>query len=375
MKKILALFLSVLLIFSLTCCKNQEPAAPAPEADGTVTRDPKYNAANVSLSQEALEAAGFVLGDSCDVAFENGYTLTDVPYYNGYYVKNGQPVVVAYPGFDYISITFNNHGIWEDAGLAEDEGVSIRLNTAGKFAAVQETLGQVYSTDYAAYPSSVEFCNFRALTGGNLKENFLYRGASPVDSSRGRAPYTDDLLEKKKIAFVVDLADSEENIQGYFADSAFDSPYSAGLYQNGQIVLLDMGSSYTSEVYQQKVAEGMRAMMNAAGPAYIHCMEGKDRTGFVCMLLEALAGASYEQMQTDYMLTYRNYYGVSANETPEKYAAIAALYFDPFVSYLHGTEDLSVLKTADYTQDAVRYLMSGGLSTEEVKRLQNFITH
>lgn len=135
-----------------------------------------------------------------------------------------------------------------------------------------------------------------------------------------------------------------------------------------------MGSSYTSAAYQQKVAGGLRAMMNAQGPAYIHCMEGKDRTGFVCMLIEALVGASYDEMCADYMLTYRNYFGVSPEETPEKYDAIVELYFDAFVSFLHGTEDLAVLKKADYTEDASRYLIAGGMSEEEVKQLIEWLT-
>ena len=43
------------------------------------------------------------------------------------------------------------------------------------------------------------------------------------------------------------------------------------------------------------------------GPVYIHCTAGKDRTGFVCMALEALAGASYQQIGDDYIITYDNY--------------------------------------------------------------------
>lgn len=369
MKRILSFSLMVVCLLSLAGCKKGREV----QVNATVTQDAKYNAALVSLSQEEFEKAGFCLGDSCDIEFGNGYKMTDVPYYNGYYVKTASPIIVAYPGYANVIITYNNQGIWNEAGLTENESVTVRLKEAKKFSAVQETLGQVYSFSYSDYDSSEQFCNFRPLSGGQLKTNFLYRGATPVDISRGRAPYTDKLLREAGINFVIDLADSEEEMENYLAGETFDSPYTAELYKNGQVILLDMDSSYQSENYRQKVADGMKAVLKTSGPVYIHCMEGKDRTGFVSMLLEALAGASYEEMCCDYMKTYENYYGVSEKETPEKYNAIIELYFDPFAACLHGTENVEELKSADYTQDAVNYLIAGGMTQEEVAQLQKTI--
>ena len=366
-----ALLLGILLLCS---CGKSSSSSGSAEITAGIEHDTKYNMANVILSQEEFEAAGFCLGDSCDIEFENGYTINDVPYYNGYYVRNGDPVIVAYPGFSYIGITYNNTGIWDSASLSEGDTVTIRLNEAGKYSAVQEGLGQVYSFLREDYTTDEEFCNFRALTGGHLKENFLYRGASPVDNSRGRAAYTDGLLSRAGIAFVLDLADSEEDMAGYLASDDFASFYAEDLYKQGQIALLGMGSGYQSEEYCQQLVSGLKQMLNSQGPVYIHCMEGKDRTGFVCMLLEALAGADYEEMRADYMITYQNYYSVSEEETPEKYDAIVELYFDAFVSFLHGTDDMDVLYSADYTQDAADYLISGGMTEEEVSSLIAFIT-
>ena len=73
----------------------------------------------------------------------------------------------------------------------------------------------MYSFKREDYSSDEEFCNFRPLTGGKLKENFLFRGASPVDNSRGRAPYTDAILKAHSIETIIDLADSEDDIAEY----------------------------------------------------------------------------------------------------------------------------------------------------------------
>jgi len=51
-------------------------------------------------------------------------------------------------------------------------------------------------------------------------------------------------------------------------------------------------------------------MASADGPYLVHCLEGKDRTGFVCIVLEALMSATYQEIVDDYMLTYNNYYHI-----------------------------------------------------------------
>lgn len=382
MRKIVTAFLIAAFLFSLAACGAKPPVGtPGKEETGTtapaegtqigltVSKDEKFGSALLNVDREGFEALGFTLGDSCSVRFENGYTLSDVPYYNGYYVRNGDPVVVAYPGDPYVRVTLNNLGIWDEAGLNEGDGVTVALEESGKYRAVQEALGQIYSFDRSDSPSDEAFCNFRTFCAGDLKENFLYRGASPVDNSRGRAAYVDGLLEKNGVRFVIDLADSEEDMKEYIASPDFRSEYTKDLYESGADVLLDMGSAYTSDAYKEKVAQGLRAALSADGPIYIHCMEGKDRTGFVCMLLEALAGAGFDEMLRDYMTTYENYFHVTKDGTPEKYDAIADLYFVPFTEFLHGTDDLDALKTADYSEDAKAYLKDGGMTGAEIEDL------
>ena len=46
--------------------------------------------------------------------------LKDIPYYNGYYTKIGEPLVVAYKGYPHIKVDYNSAGdIWVDAKLNE----------------------------------------------------------------------------------------------------------------------------------------------------------------------------------------------------------------------------------------------------------------
>lgn len=364
------LMTAVLFLFS-ACVGDKKPSL----SDAKISRDAKFGAANVDVSIEKFNELGFSLGDSCDVVFSNGYTLTDVPYFNGYYVKNASPVIVAYPSNEYVLITLNNNGIWTDADLTDDCTVTITLNTAKKYLATQEALGQSYSLLRSEYASDEEFVNFRAISGGNLKQDFIFRGASPLDNSRKRAPYADKLLSDHAVAYVVDLADSESDLTKYFSAEDFSSAYTKNLYENGKVVLLSMSSSYSSDAYKQSVVKGFEGMLSHNGPYYVHCMEGKDRTGFVCALIEALAGASYDEMRADYMTTYKNYYKITEDGTPEKYDAVVKLYFDSFMECIGNTTDDSSLKTADYVAGAKAYLKSGGMTDENIDKFIRLITN
>jgi protein tyrosine/serine phosphatase len=385
MKKFLSVFFALSLLLALASCSNSHEneisttesstaiTEKKPKLTASVTENKKFDSVYLNLTSSDFEDAGFSLGDSCDVVFSNGYSLTDIPYYNGYYVKKGENLIVAYPSEKYVIIAANNSPLWSKIGLNDGDTVEITLNTAGKYIATSDALGQSYSIYREDYDSDSEFANFRSLSGGNLKENFLYRGASPFDNSRNRPYYVDLLLKESNIKLIIDLADSDEDVQEDMNEDDFNSPYSKELYDSKKVALLDMGSDYDSTDYKTSVANGMKTLIENDGPAYIHCTEGKDRTGFVCIIIEALAGASYDEMRLDYMTTYENYYGITETTTPEKYGAVLDLYFNTYMEYFAGTDDIDTLQSYDYTSAAEKYLLSGGMTTLEIGQLKETI--
>ena len=83
---------------------------------------------------DQFNALGYEYGDSVNVTFSNGYTLEDIPYYNGYYTATGEPLLIAYPGYDYIKAAINNSAdLWLVADLDEDDTADIELNERGKY--------------------------------------------------------------------------------------------------------------------------------------------------------------------------------------------------------------------------------------------------
>ncbi len=365
--KLILLSLCILCVFTSCGKKSVEIKGVA------ITEDTKFGSANIDISITDFNAKGFNLGDSVDVSFSNGFKLKDIPYFDGYYVKTGEPVLVAYPNSKNILVTYNNIGIWDSAKLSNDMTVSIKQNKAKKYIVTEEALGQTYSVFRSDYTTDEEFSNFRALKGGNLKEDFIYRGASPVDNSRGRAVITDKLLEKNGIKTIIDLADSKDNMNSYLEDSTYSFEYSKKLYENDQMILLSMSSSFSKDEYKQSVVKGFKFMLENDSKYYIHCMEGKDRTGFVCLLIEALADATYTELKNDYMITYYNYYKISES-TKDKYDAVVDLYFNSFITYLTGMDDISKAKELNYKNYVMEYLKDGGMTDIEINSFVSLIS-
>ena len=397
MKRILCLLMSLLLLLSCFSCGKKEtkteevstpPAAEEAQTEETaagtppeetavtapVTEYTPYGAVEMSIPFEDFNASGFDLGDSCEVRFSNGYTLEDVPYYNGYNARSGDPVICAYPGYKKPVIAFcQGTELWKDAGLKEGDSVTVTLKEKGRYRETQDILNIVYSNERSEYESDEAFANFRALSGGNLKEGMFYRGASPVDNSTSRAEITDNLLWAYGIRYILDLADNEEKIASYREKEDFSSDYFVSLYEDNKVSLLGLTASFRTERFMKSLAGGLRDMVTMEGPVYIHCLEGKDRTGFVCALLEALAGASYEEILEDYMATYDNYYGITQDSHPEKYEAIRQLKFMDIISQLTELPDDADFRGVVLRDSAEQYLRNSGMTEDEIQTLRDYL--
>jgi len=122
---------------------------------------------------------------------------------------------------------------------------------------------------------------------------------------------------------------------------------------------------FAEDSFKQGLANGLRHFAENEGTYLVHCNEGKDRAGFVSALLEALMGASAEEIVADYMVTYYNYYGIEPGT--EKYDAIAASNIIKSLQTAFGIEDLY---TADLAAEAAAYIREIGLSDGELAALK-----
>ena len=362
MMKKLAAFLLVLSL--LTGGAATALGGPPVLADCPVEHEPEFGGVYICCRQDDFDAMGFACGDSVDLVFSNGFVLEDLPYYNGYYTAMGEPLLISYPSYDYIKAAVNSgDDLWITAGLRE----------AGRYADTQNACDIHYTDERSDYGSDAIFANFRCVEAGQLAENTLYRAASPCDNKHNRAPYTDRLMEKAQVAVILDLADDDEKIRGYIDAEDFDSPYFLSLYENGRVIPLAMDMNIASESFRSKLVSGLSALARTDGPFLVHCTEGKDRTGFVCMLLEALAGADYDELRSDYMLTYENYYGITRESEPARYAYYVGK-LDEMIDSMAGDES-AVYTDRSLSIRAVRFLLDAGMAPSDVLALRQRLTH
>ena len=90
------------------------------------------------------------------------------------------------------------------------------------------------------------------------------------------------------------------------------------------------------------------------------------------MLVEALAGADYQQIADDYMVTYDNYYGITADSEPDKYQTILEKNLDAMIRSIVGDESINITNT-DLSVYAKNYLLKAGMSEEEITAFLNRI--
>jgi hypothetical protein len=217
------------------------------------------------------------------------------------------------------------------------------------------------------YESDVVFSNFRSVSATGIAPHCLYRGASPCDNQHNRAEYVNTLIDVAGVKCILDLADDDAKIQGYLENAELKVPAFRELYAAGKVIPLALNTNFTSEGFRFKLADGLVRLSQQPGPYYVHCTEGKDRTGFVCLLLEALCGASYDEIRKDYMTTYDNYYGITEQTDPARYKTIVDHVLNPMVNLFAGEK---ALETADLKSGAEQYLTDCGMTADQIEALR-----
>ena len=315
--------------------------------------------------------AKYAYGDILTAAL-NGREF-DMPVCENYsQVDQGAPVCVV---SDEISLAINGgdfasasgaavkETISEDPGYkwvyAEDAEVEISLKEKGGYLDQLAIRSLVRSEVREDYPdlSDEEYANFRQVIAGRP----LYRSTSPLSLDLNRAEEADEACRKYGIRTIVNLADTEEECTAY---PGFHESY----YASADRICLSMNYDFFSEEFSSKMADGLRFIASHEGPYLIHCKEGKDRTGFVCGILACLMGADEETVIRDYMLTFRNFYGVE--EGTEKYDLIADQNIRRSLKKAFETDDLG---TIDLQEAAVKYLQKCGMDTAEIQALQEHL--
>lgn len=159
----------------------------------------------------------------------------------------------------------------------------------------------------ADYASDEVFANFYEVSGGNLKDGILYRSFSPLYTAdkQARSAYVNELAEKAGIQFEIALSYNEDSIKKIIESQ---EGYCIDLCKEGNYVAPGMGYLYFQQ--KEKTALVLQSILDNDGAYLVHCNVGRDRTGFVILLLQALCGCSADEMKECEAKAFCNLYHI-----------------------------------------------------------------
>ena len=367
-KSVFLLVLVSLLTLVVSCSKDDEPI-DLPMLKGTISSYNEYDGAMLDLTEADMENAGFTPGDIISFTLDN--KTLDMPYYDGYYARSGEFLLVAYPSYASICFTVNNFGLPEELRGLEGHAVIVKMKEKGGCLDVQNAMNMKYSNERSDYPTSTdaEFANARAVSVGKIARGVLHRCSTPFTDVIKRAFYVSDYLENIKDMTVLNLADTEEEMKSYDMP-----PFSRTLWDGGKVILCPLKVDPTAEDYNNRLIAALKELSSRPAPYVVHCEEGKDRTGYVCALLEGLCGATYEEIVADYLITYNNYYGISPQKDSDLCKAILSLRLNPCLMHYASVSDEAQLPNVDYAKAFASYLLSHGMSQQQLDALVQTLT-
>ena len=93
------------------------------------------------------------------------------------------------------------------------------------------------------------------------------------------------------------------------------------------------------------------------------------------MILEALTGASYEEIVNDYMISYENYYKITELTNKEKYDNIKTNCIDNMLRFIvNDVNEVYELKDVKWDIAAKNFLLKNGMGINDINILINKLT-
>ena len=367
-------------------CTEANPPFPVKEDDGLHTTILGDSSGQLLSGKLYLDypadsfLTAFEVGDIVTVAIV-GYDTLDIPVAVS---VNDVPiagfVLTAITGSDKLQLEAHYGNLAEILKITDVKTpieVIVSLKEKGGYLTGLEIMRnfQYLSTNIESYPelSIEEFANFREVRTTGIGKGKLYRSSSPIYISLGRYLYADSLAKEAGIATFINLADTKNNAE---SNKGFESSY----YSSQNAIFLSLPVEFFSTPFKEGLVNGFRYMSEHDSPYLVHCTYGMDRTGFTIAVLEALMGATAEEIQADYAKTFSNYYNVvDGMQVP-----LNGQQVDFFKSVVlrnlrtvHHAEGINIPDTgnadnsnADCAAATEQYLQKLGMTLEEISALK-----
>jgi len=371
-------FLAIILLFSMifsafACCGAAAAESGESAAEIAVREFNKRGNVILETTFEAMNAMNIEPADIVTVIIAG--TAFDMPAGTSYSDVDSGAMIFRFDTEDgKVMLGINGGSFAEETNMAvketidEDPGyrwnvitdtVTVMLKEKGGYRDEYMIRNLERTNERADYSSlsDAEYANCRAVSASGVKADTLFRGSTPLNPALGRDPFAMEYLQEQGIKSVLNLADTVDEM------TAFEA-YPGSYYSTCSIMNPEMAYDFGSEVFAGKVKDCVQFILENDAPYYIHCKEGKDRSGILCAVLACALGATYEEIAADYMKSFTNFYDVE--EGTETYDTILRTNLTKTLCGLFGVSDLS---QADLKAEAEEYLLSCGLTAGELASL------
>ena len=175
-----------------------------------------------------------------------------------------------------------------------------------------------------------------------------------------------------KVATILNVSDDSSSIK---SNGYKNSSYYIKLFENGKVFSKSISfHNREGKKFQKQIVNGLKFFVENEGPYCVHCYVGRDRTGFIIMLLECLMDSDYDYIYKDFGKSFENLNLVGRSNSSESsmneefsrdLAAITnKKAHDPQNPKSNDWDGVNFSKCAE------RYLKEGGMNDTEISLLK-----
>lgn len=294
------------------------------------------------VSLKSLESSGIKLGDAISLEIPGG-RIEKIPLHSGPYCKMFATVLIVNDRSARLTVRGGNAS--REYHLKKNQEVNLELAGRKLFWEKENAYSFKEIRDKTLYENIESFANFRPLFSGG---KMFFRSSSPVDDAYGRASAVIDCITKYKIATIINVADSYSEFLDLMSTT---DKRTRDILLKRCIVATGDDSGLFSEKFERSLVFALKSIIELRGPFLIHCRAGKRRSGFVCAVLQGLAGMSATEIEADYMISYKNNNGVVFSDNPSRYEYLRNDTIRKMLRHINGERyDNLIHSTEDYLQ-------------------------
>ena len=336
----------------------------------------EYKEIELECTAQDVYDMGCSIGDRILVE-ANGHTYdaTFVKRYSGIGVMGSYISTADDVQNPHVSFGAFNVRIWDHSGCQIGDTVTLKRNGVDPIFAKMSHYTAGTPKHYDGTVPEEVFCNFRAIDTVGIKSDWIYRSVSPYRAQTERSEMVAGLYEKEGIEYILSLGDTGSRVESC-RQAYGDSYYPVRLYDEGNAAVMNLDSNFNRE--PSDLRKGLLALADSEGKVVINCYQGKDRTGMICAMIEALTGSDYEEVKKEYMLSYVNHYRIE--EGSEEYDIVGNIMFDRYFYLLDhpeiveqtGSFDWSVMDGYVFDLEAIslKFLKEyAGMTDDEIDRV------